>query len=107
MKIVIFNLLGELPHNKMKSLGKFNVEAKLRGVPNDVRLMNSCTNWGKRYKYQSKNTAQNIQQKLRNAYKAFYALASAYAESQKLKSIYRFLLGTPFLTPSIQNLRGV
>ena len=96
--------VGELPHNKMKSLGKFNVEAKLRGVPNDVRLMNSCTNWGKRYKYQSKYTAQNIQQKI---IKAFYALASAYAELQKLKSIYRFLLGTPFSTPSIQNLRGV
>ena len=41
--------LGELSHNKMKSLGKFNVEAKLRGVPNELRLMNSYANWEKCY----------------------------------------------------------
>ena len=36
--------LGELSHNKMKSLGKFNFEAKLKGVPNELRLMNSYGN---------------------------------------------------------------
>ena len=41
--------LGELSHNKMKSLGKFNVEAKLRGVPNKLRLMNSYANREKCY----------------------------------------------------------
>ena len=49
MKIVIFNLLWELSHNKMKSLGKFNVEAKLRGVANVLRLMNAYANWEKCY----------------------------------------------------------
>ena len=41
--------LGELSHNKMKSLGKFNVEAKLRGVPNELRLMNAYANREKCY----------------------------------------------------------
>ena len=41
--------LGELSHNKMKSLGKFNVEAKFRGVPNELRLTNAYANWVKCY----------------------------------------------------------
>ena len=71
--------LGELSHNKMKSLGKFNVEAKLRGVPNELRLMNSYANWEKLLYLLdtslSKHNSQNI--KAQSLIKTFYALASA------------------------------
>ena len=78
--------LGELSHNKMKSLGKFNVEAKLRGVPNEVRLMSSYANW-------EKPKRRNVY----NDYQDILCISICYAEAKKLKINLLFSIGYTIL----------